>query len=250
MSAVKQLIHDMRLMGMAATLDKTTATAVEEKWDYSEYLDTLLQSEYDWREDERSKRRIKAAKFKIRPAFEDFDFAASRSITKAQVKEVYNLKWIEHGRPLLLVGQTGVGKTFLAQAAGLHACQQKKTVLFLTITSWLENLQLARSTGTYLKYRDKLAKPDLLIIDDFGMRKLSATESQDLCEILEERSIGKSTLITTQLPLDNWQEVIADPVIYDAVKDRLKHAALTFTITGESYRGVKAKKLETSKKGE
>src|SRR3989338_8428173 len=166
MSAIRKLIQDMRLLGMAATLDKTTATAVEEKWDYSEYLDTLLQSEYDWREDERSKRRIKAAKFKIRPTFEDFDFAASRSITKAQVKEVYNLKWIEQGRPLLLVGQTGVGKTFLAQAAGLHACQQKKSVLFMTITSWLENLQLARSTGTYLKYRDKLAKPDLLIIDE------------------------------------------------------------------------------------
>jgi DNA replication protein DnaC len=138
----------------------------------------------------------------------------------------------------------------LAQAAGLHACQQKKSVLFLNITTWLENISLARSTGSYLKYRDKLAKPDLLIIDDFGMRKLSAMESQDLCEILEERSIGKSTLITTQLPLDNWQEVIADPVIYDAVKDRLKHAAITFTITGESYRGVKAKKLETSRAAE
>jgi len=250
MSVIRKLIAELKLSGMAGVLDKTTATAVEEKWDYSEYLDSLLQSEYDWREEERSKRRIKAAKFKIRPAFEDFDFAANRSITKAQVKEVYNLKWIEQGRPLLLVGQTGVGKTFLAQAAGLHACQHKKSVLFLSVTSWLENLQLARSTGTYLKYRDKLAKPDLLIIDDFGMRKLSAMESQDLCEILEERSIGKSTLITTQLPLDNWQEVINDPVIYDAVKDRLRHAALTFTITGESYRGVKAKKLETSKKAE
>jgi DNA replication protein DnaC len=250
MSIVKKLIHEMKLLGMAEVLEKTTAVAVEEKWDYSEYLDTLLQSEFDWRENKRAQSRIKAAKFKIRPSFEDFDFAAKRSITKAQVKEVYNLKWIEQGRPLLLVGQTGVGKTFLAQAAGLHACQQKKSVLFLNITTWLENISLARSTGSYLKYRDKLAKPDLLIIDDFGMRKLSAMESQDLCEILEERSIGKSTLITTQLPLDNWQEVIADPVIYDAVKDRLKHAAITFTITGESYRGVKAKKLETSRAAE
>ena len=114
----------------------------------------------------------------------------------------------------------------------------------------MENLQLARTTGSYLKYRDKIAKPDLLIIDDFGMRKLSSIEAQDLCEILEERSMGKSTIITTQLPLENWQEVIPDPVIFDAVKDRLKHAAMTFTITGESYRAVKAKKLETQKKAE
>lgn len=247
---IRKLIQEMRFYGMADILDKTISKAVEEKWDYTEFLDTLLQKEFDWREEERAKRRIKAAKFKIRPAFEDFDFTASRSITKAQIKEVYHLKWIEQGRPLLLVGQTGVGKTFIAQAAGLHACQQKKTVFFLTVTSWMENLALARSTGTYLKYRDKLAKPDLLIIDDFGMRKLTNTEAQDLCEILEERSIGKSTVITTQLPLENWQEVIPDPVIFDAIKDRLKHAALTFTITGESYRGVKAKKLETQKKAE
>src|SRR5690606_32799644 len=83
---------------------------------------------------------------------------------------------------------------------------------------------------------------------DFGMRKLSSTEAQDLCEILEERSYGKSVVFTTQLPLDHWSEVIADPVIADAIRDRLEHAALTIRITGESYRGVKARKLATKKK--
>lgn len=247
---IKKLIQEMKFFGMAEVLDNTLATAVSEKWDYSEFLDSLLQKEYDWREEQRSKRRIHAAKFRIRATFEDFDFNASRSITKAQVKEIYHLKWIEQGRPLLLIGETGVGKTFLAQAAGLHACQQKRSVLFLNITTWLENLQLARSTGTYLKFRDKISKPDLLIIDDFGMRKFNSTESQDLCEILEERSMGKSTLITTQLPLANWQEVIPDSVIFDAIEDRLKHAALTFHITGPSYRAAKAKKLEQQKKAE
>jgi hypothetical protein len=101
-----------------------------------------------------------------------------------------------------------------------------------------------RKTG----YRDKLAKPDLVILDDMGMRKLSATEAQDLCELLEERSINKSTLFTTQLPLDHWSEVIADPVIADAIRDRLEHSALAIHITGESYRGVKARKLASKKK--
>ena len=89
---------------------------------------------------------------------------------------------------------------------------------------------MARSSGTYLRYRDKLAKPDLVILDDMGMRKLSATEAQDLCELLEERSIGKSTLFTTQLPLDHWREVIADPVIADAIRDRLQHSALELSL--------------------
>lgn len=130
-------------------------------------------------------------------------------------------------RPVLLIGQTGVGKTFIAQALGLQACGSGKTVLYMTFTTWLENLVLARSSGTYLKFRDKMAKPDVVILDDFGMRKLTATEAQDLCELLEERSIDKSTVFTTQLPIDHWVEVIGDPVIADAIRDRLEHAALT-----------------------
>jgi DNA replication protein DnaC len=121
-------------------------------------------------------------------------------------------------------------------------------VLYMTVTTWLENIALARSSGTYLRYRDKIAKPDVLILDDMGMRKLSSTEAQDLCEILEERSIGKSTVFTTQLPLSHWSEVIGDPVIADAIRDRLEHAALVIQITGESYRGVKARKLASKKK--
>jgi DNA replication protein DnaC len=246
---VKNLMSQMKLAGMMARFEKTVADATEDKWSYSEFLDVLLQSELDYREERKSARRIKAAKFKIRAAFEDFDFTANRSITKAQVKEIYGLKWVEQGRPLLLIGQTGVGKTFIAQATGLHACTNGKSVLFMTMTTWLENLALARSAGTYLKFRDKLARPDILILDDFGMRKLSAMEAEDLREILEERSVDKSTVVTTQLPLDHWAEVIADPVIADAIQDRLKHAALTFKITGESYRAVKAKKLENAKEG-
>lgn len=240
---------EMKLTGMMNSLEKTVTEATQDKWSYSEFLDVLLQAECDWRDERKATRRIKAAKFKIRANFEDFDFTADRSITKPQIKEIYSLKWVEQGRPLLLVGQTGVGKTFIAQAAGLHACSSGKSVLFMTVTTWLENLALARSSGTYLKFRDKLTRPDILILDDFGMRKLTAMEAQDLCEILEERSVGKSTVVTTQLPLEHWAEVIADPVIADAVQDRLKHAALAFQIKGPSYRAVKAKKLENSKEG-
>jgi DNA replication protein DnaC len=178
----------------------------------------------------------------LRPTFEDFDFTASCSISKTQIKEIYSLSWLKEGRPLLLIGQSGVGKTFLAQAAGLLACASGYSVLYTSVTSWLENLALARSSGTYLRYRDKLAKPDLIIFDDFGRRKLSSTEAQDLCKVLEERSYGESVVFTTQLPLDHWSEVIAD-----AIRDRLEHAALILHITDESYRSVKARKLASKK---
>src|SRR5258708_5515672 len=153
-----------------------------------------------------------------------------------------------HAGAVTSIVETGVGKTFIAQVTGLHACACGKSVMYMTVTTWLENVALARSSGTYLRYRDKLAKPDVLIFDDMGMRKMSSIEAQDLCEILEERSIAKSTIFTTQLPLDHWSEVIADPVIADAIRDRLQHSALTINIIGESYRGVKARKLASKKK--
>jgi DNA replication protein DnaC len=244
----KNLMAEMKLLGMLAAFDTVLNEATRDQSAFSEFIDALLQAELDYRQERKTGYRIKAAKFTLRPAFEDIDFTASRSITKTQIKELYALQWLQDARPVLLIGPTGVGKTFIAQAAGLHACASRKSVLYMTLTTWLENLALARSSGTYLRYRDKLAKPDLVILDDFGMRKLSATEAQDLCELLEERSINRSTLFTTQLPLDHWTEVIGDPVIADAIRDRLQHSALAIHITGESYRGVKARKLASRKK--
>lgn len=244
----KNLMAEMKLLGMFAAFDQGVADATRDQTSYTEFLDALLQAESDYRQERKTGYRIKAAKFTLRPAFEDIDFTASRSISKAQIKELYGLQWLAEGRPVLLIGQTGVGKTFIAQATGLHACACGKSVMYMTVTTWLENVALARSSGTYLRYRDKLAKPDVLILDDMGMRKMSSIEAQDLCEILEERSIAKSTIFTTQLPLDHWSEVIADPVIADAIRDRLQHSALTINITGESYRGVKARKLASKKK--
>ena len=244
----KNHMAEMNMLGMLAVLDKTLTEATRDKISYTEFADILLQAEADYRQERKAVNRIKAAKFTVRPAFEDFDFTAKRSITKAQIKEIYTLGWLNDARPLLLIGETGVGKTFIAQAVGLHACASGKSVLYMSITALQENLAIARSSGTYLRYRGKLAKFDLIIFDEMGMRKFTATEAQDLCEIIEERSINKSIAFTSQLPVDHWNEVIPDAVIFDAIRDRLEHSALTINITGETYRGVKARKLASQKK--
>ncbi len=242
----KNHMADMNMLGMLAVLDKTIADATRDKISYSEFIDLLLQAEADHRQERKAVNRIKAAKFTVRSAFEDFDFTAERSITKAQIKEIYTLGWLNDARPLLLIGETGVGKTFIAQAVGLHACASGKSVLYMSITALQENLAIARSSGTYLRYRAKLV--DLIIFDEMGMRKFTATEAQDLCEIIEERSIDKSIAFTSQLPVDHWNEVIPDAVIFDAIRDRLEHSALTVNITGDTYRGVKARKLASKKR--
>jgi DNA replication protein DnaC len=247
-AVARNQMAEMKLLGMFESFDRLLTEATRDQWSCGAFFDAMLQAESDFRTERKTKRRIKAAKFAIRPTFQDFDFTANRSISRAQVKDLYSMQWLTEARPVLLIGQTGVGKTFIAQALGLQACASGKSVLYMTFTTWLENLALARSAGTYLKFRDKMAKPDVVILDDFGMRKLTATEAQDLCELLEERSIDRSTVFTTQLPIDHWAEVIGDPVIADAIRDRLEHAALTINITGESYRGVKARKLAGKKK--
>ena len=142
----KNLMADMKLLSMFTAFEQSLANATRDQTSYSEFLDTLLQAEADYRQERKTGSRIKAAKFTLRPAFEDIDFTASRSIAKAQIKELYGMQWLAEGRPVLLIGQTGVGKTFLAQATGLHACACGKSVLYMTVTTWLENVAIARSS--------------------------------------------------------------------------------------------------------
>ncbi len=240
----KNLMAEMKFQGMLMNFDKILDNANNDGWGNIEVIDAFLQEEYDYRQGRKVESKIRNSKLKLKPEIEDFDFTAKRSITKSQIKDLYKLDWINRGRAILLIGPTGVGKTFIAQALGLHACRNGYSVIFMSVTDFLENIMLARSTSTYLKFRDKIIKPDIFILDDLGLRKFNAMESQDLCEILEERSMNKSTIITTQLPVDHWKEVIPDPVIADAIIDRVIHSAITIKITGTSYRKVKAIKLE------
>lgn len=145
---------------------------------------------------------------------------------------------------MLIIGQTGVGKSYLAEAIGRHACNKKRNVLFKDSTELFLQLQEARRLNRYLSMRERLSRVDVLIIDDFGMRKISSTEAQDLKELLEIRSLTKSTIFTTQLPLSHWKEVIEDEVIIEPIIDLLEHSSIKFEMKGESYRKIKAKKLD------
>jgi DNA replication protein DnaC len=245
---IRNLLQDLNLNGMLKDFDSTIKEGTKESWTGTELLDRLLQSEYDYREEKQSERKIKNSKLLKLPSIEDFDFTFGRNFTKVQAKELYSLQWLEQSRAVIIVGPTGIGKTFVAEALGHYVCQRKKSVLFLSVSDLLEQQHLAHASGNYLKYKSKLMKYDLLILDDLGLRKLTTQEAHDLNEIIKERQGTKSVMITTQLPLKNWPEIIEDPVIADTILDRLKHTSLKLIFKGPSFREVQGKKFDTATK--
>jgi len=212
----------------------------------TEALDSLFEHEWRYRTERATTTRKQRSKIRNGASLEEFDLTMSRGITKAELRELSKLEWC--GKPLIIVGATGVGKSFLARSLGLLACEHGKTALFLAVTDFLETLAEARASNGYLKFRASLVRPDVLILDDWGMRKLNAQEAEDLRDVIEHRSYGKSTIITTQLPIDHWGEVVGDEVILDALVDRLEPPGRVITFKGPSYRPrLNNKELEKKK---
>ena len=236
----KNIMMELKLHGMLTRVDHILENRGSSG--FIESLSELLQAELDDRCQKQTERIMKGSKLTQKPLLEDFDSTAGRTITKSQVKDLYELGWLKNKRSIVIVGPTGVGKTFLAQAIGAHCCANRITTLFVDMSQYLEELSLARATNSYLKYLKRLARPQLLIFDDFGLRKLSTDQANDLCDLLKAR-IDKPTIITTQLPIKNWQEVIEDPVIADTIIDRMIHTSLVLDYQGPTYREVQGRQL-------
>lgn len=239
-------MQELNLMGMFNTLETDLTIATKQEWSHQELLSRLLQAEKVYRDEKFIEKKVKNAQFKKNAFLESFDLTVKRGVTKSLLQELMSLSWLETARPLVFIGQTGMGKSYLAEAIGRYACSKKKTVYYKEATEFFLMITEGRRMNRYLTTRKRLASFDVLIIDDFGMRKLSSTEAQDLKELLELRSIGKSTFFTTQLPINHWSEVIEDVVILDAIVDLIQHSAIKIEMKGEkSYREIKAKRLDS-----
>jgi len=243
----KETMYKLKFFGMLEALETRLHEAQSAGWSYQDFLAALVTDEKLYRNDRATKRRIRVAKFRTDACLEKLDLTARRSLTKSLISELKELKFISAPRNVFLLGPTGVGKTFLATAIGNHACREGYKVLFMGMNMFIEEISIGRATGTFLKFREKLIQTDLLILDDLGIKPLPPTSIQDLYDILEERYQTKATMITSQLPLENWKEVIDDVVALEAIMDRLIHGSFKIEIKGESYRKTrgKNKKLDT-----
>jgi len=196
----------------------------------------MVNQEITSRNGKRLKRLLNAARFKIVATLADVDYTHHRGLLKTQVATLQTGDWLVKKRNLLITGPTGCGKTYLACAMGNFACHQGASVRYYRATRLFEMLTIAHGDGSYLKLINQLAKADVLIIDDWGLEKLTLSQCNDLLEIMEDRHGSKSTIVTSQLPTSKWHAYIADATLADAILDRLLHNSHKLELKGESMR--------------
>jgi DNA replication protein DnaC len=190
---------------------------------------------------------LKAAKLKVSSAcIEDINWRASRSLDRALITSLAGGDWLRHARNLLITGATGCGKTWLACALAHQAARSGFSVLYVRAARLFDELQVAHGDGSFARRLVQLAKLDLLVIDDFAISPMGPAERNDLLELLDDRIGTRSTLITSQLPVESWHEVIGEPTFADAILDRLVHNAYRLALDGPSMRDPKTSKSDTT----
>lgn len=232
----------LKLDGMADAFVELQAQDASDDLGHAEWLALLLDREASNRTTKRFKTRLRSAKLRhVGASIEDVDYRTSRKLDKALFQELATSRWITEHSNLLITGPCGIGKTWLGCALAQKACRDDYTVIYARVPRLFADLELAHGDGRYPRLFRALVKCDLLILDDWGPDRLSAGQRRDLMEIVEDRYGSGSTLITSQLPVDAWHDVIGEPTFADAILDRLVHNAYRLNLDGPSLRKTKAK---------
>lgn len=232
-----QKLRDMRLQAMSDAWLEQQQTADMTALDFDERFGLLVDAEYLSRHNRRLARNLKQAHLRHPHAcIEDIDAPEKRGLTKSLVKKLASCSWIHDHLNVIVTGATGVGKTYLACALGQQACRKGYRVLFCRTPRLIDELTLARADGSLPGLLKKLAKLELLILDDWGITPLGDRERSDLMEVIEDRDGTRSTLVTSQIPVAKWHDYLGDPTIADAIADRLLHNAHRLALKGPSRR--------------
>lgn len=235
------------LAGMAAAYRQLAEQDDTANLSRDEWLGLMLDREASMRADRRLTNRLAAAKLRFADAcIEDIDFATKRGLDKRNTLQLAQGDWLKAHDNLIITGQTGTGKTWLACAFARQAARHDRSVLYLRVPRLFEDLAMARLDGRFPRVVDKLARVHLLVLDDWGTHSLNNQQRLDLLEIFEERYRRKSTLITAQLPVAKWHDMIGEPTIADAILDRIVHNAHRITLEGDSMRKRKSSRSLTA----
>jgi DNA replication protein DnaC len=208
---------------------------------FEERLAMIVDHEWLFRENRRLTRRLKEARLKQQAAVEDIDFRQPRGLDKSVMLTLSTCQWIRNHQNVIITGPTGIGKSYLAEALAQKACREGFTALYYRSPRLFRDLAIARGDGNYSKLLIKLAKTDLLVVDDWGLSSLTDAERRDFLEVMEDRHGIHSTVITSQYPVAKWHELIGEPTLADAILDRIVHNAHKIVLKGESMRKTRSK---------
>ncbi|MEN9798956.1 MAG: hypothetical protein RL653_2652, partial [Pseudomonadota bacterium] len=231
-----RLLKKLRMSGVMQTLDLRMKQATDENLAMSEFLVRLLADEVERREAKQLSARLRRASFEHAKTMEDFDFAFNGSVPKAKVLELATCAFVERHDNVFIIGPTGVGKSHLAQALGHRACRLGSNVLYVGAHELLMQLRASRADASYEKRLLRFTAPDVLIIDDLGLRGLNPDESGDLYEVVRRRYEQGSTIITSNRAIEEWPPLFGNPLLASAAMDRLLHHSHILVIEGDSYR--------------
>lgn len=233
---IEEHFRTLRLVGMERNWKAMRETRQHGTLTLEQGLELLLQSEIDERGAKRYDRLKKNAAFRYQASMEEINLDAARGIDRLLITELSTGAYIDRAEPIIITGSAGCGKSFMASALGLKACAQGKKVAYYNLQKLLQRTKMARLEGTLQKLMDRLAKTDLLILDDFGIVCLEQQQRLDLMEIFEDRHGRKATIVASQLPVASWYDIIGEDTIADAILDRIVHVSHRIELKGESLR--------------
>ena len=227
----------MKLVGMLRSYQSMLSNRIHDGLTHDEVVDTLIQAEWEDRDTKKINRHLKRARFRYGASVEEIDFTAKRGMDKTQMLRLADGTFLEKKENILICGATGVGKSFLSSALGHQACQLGYRTLYFNTQKLFTRLKMLKADGgSYVREINRIEKHDLLILDDFGLAPLDGVTRMMLLEIIEDRHNRKSTIISSQLPVSKWYEVIGESTIADAVLDRMVHSAHRIELKGDSLR--------------
>ena len=229
-------LRAMKLRGMAKGLEEQENSKGHQAMSFEERLGYLVDYEYLERENRKLSSRLRQANFRQQACMEDVDYKYKRNLNRSNFLELGKCNWIREHKNIILTGPSGVGKSYLACALGNKACLEGFKVLYIRVPRFLTELLIGKGDGSYLKLLKSFSRVDVLILDDWGLSNLTDEQRKEFLEVMEDRYELKSTIITSQVPVKNWHEVIGDSTIADAILDRVVHNSYRIELSGDSMR--------------